>query len=192
LQKQLIGWILFISLLIGIPLVMLFIGQNNSHGTKIKVNKSVEVPWLEKSDKKVTLLFFGYVGCADVCAPILFDMQHTYRSSAWKGFTGEVEVVFINLTPQTEPSSVDSFAKSFDIDFKGVYLSRKELLKIERNFRLFFSTSIFDRENINHTDHIYLISNSKTDRTLHAIYPTHPLNRELLTEDIKNIMEYSY
>jgi len=192
LQKQLIGWALFIALLIAIPFVMLFIGQDNVHGSKIEVNKNVEVPWLEKSDKKVTLVFFGYVGCADVCAPLLYEIENIYRSSELKEFNSEVEVVFINLIPEMKPSSVDSFAKSFDIDFKGVYLNRKELLKIERDFRLFFSTSIFDRESINHTDHIYLIRNNRDNRTLYAIYPTHPLSKELLIEDMKTITEYSY
>lgn len=194
MQKQFIKWILFITLLIGIPLIMLFLGKDNVQGSKIEVNKNVEIPWLEKSEKKVTLVFFGYVGCADVCAPLLYELKNMYRSRAWQKFNAEVEVVFINLIPQMQPSIVNPFAKSFDVDFKGVYLNRKNLTKIEREFRLFFSASIFDKEVVNHTDHIYLINNSRRiSRTLYAIYPTHPLNKEQLTEDIKTITtEYSH
>jgi len=170
---------------------MLFIGQNGDKKEKIEVNQNVEVPWLTKSNKKVTLLFFGYVGCADVCAPLLYDLQTLYRSEELKELKSEIEVVFINLIPQMQPQSVDEFAKSFDMEFKGIYLSQKVLTRIEREFRLFFSTSVFDTKAVNHTDHVYLISNGR-DRKLNAIYTTHPLDKELLSKDIKTILEYKH
>lgn len=147
------------------------------------IEKEVKADFI-KSDKKFVLLFFGYFGCRDVCTPILEEMSKLYESKEFEDVKESVDFVFVNLTPEVEAFQPDLFAKYFNNDFKGIYLSKSELFKIDRNFELYFSRSLNDDTELNHTDNIYLIQNSKENKVLKTIYSTHPLKRKKLIDDI--------
>jgi protein SCO1/2 len=152
----------------------------------IEVNKEVNIDFI-KSDKKVVLLFFGYVGCEDVCTPILQKLSDLYDSKEFETLRESVDIIFVNLTPEVEEFQPDLFAKFFNNNFLGVYLSKKSVLSIDRNFGLFFSRGLMDVNKLNHTDHIYLIQNSLDAKILKSIYPTHPIKKQKLIDDIMHL-----
>jgi len=154
----------------------------NSNGT-IQINKNVEVPFLH-SDKKIILLYFGYVGCQDVCSPFLMKLSKLYDSKEFDGVIEDVEIIFVNLTPEVEAFQPDLFAKFFNTHFKGIYLTKREVLNIDRNFALFFSRDLNEKSELNHTDYLYLIKNSNNTFILKNIYSTHPLEEKKLINDI--------
>ncbi len=92
--------------------------------------------------------------------------------------------------PQLESNQPDLFAKSFNPEFKGIYLSQKELMGIDRQFSLFFSNSLRDEGEIDHSDHLYLLQRQKNGLLLMKnIYTTHPLNQKRLIHDILEIQK---
>ena len=64
----------------------------------------------------------------------------------------------------------DLFAKYFNKNFNGIYLSRKEILDIDRDFGVFFSRDLNEKTELNHTDHIYLILKSLESKVLKTLY----------------------
>lgn len=183
--------ILFIPLIllfaIMIPLLQSFLFSSETKGS-IEINKEIKADFI-KSDKKSVLVFFGYVGCIDVCTPILNDMNNLYQSKEFKNIKDDVEILFVNLTPEVEISQPDIFAKYFNQNFNGIYLSRKEILNIDRDLGVFFSRDLNEKTELNHTDHIYLIENSLKSKILKNIYTTHPLNKLKIINDIMILKE---
>lgn len=170
---------------LSLPFFQSLIFASNTQG-KIEISENIEANYI-KSDKEFVLLFFGYVGCTDVCTPMLEKLSTLYESKKFETMKNDVDVIFVNLTPEVQEHQPELFAKFFNPSFKGVYLSRKETLNIDRTFGLFFSRSISDKTELNHTDFLYLVRNNKNSKVLKSMYSIHPLNREKIMEDIKEI-----
>jgi len=172
--------ILLLLFLLLIPLLQSLIFSHQKEGV-ITINKEITVDFIQ-SDQKNILLYFGYVGCSDICTPFLENLSRLYESEEFKKLQAHTDIFFINLTPYIEPSQADQFAKSFNKNFQGIYLTRKEVLSIDRNFKLFFSDDLSDTTKINHTDYLYHIQNTNNTKSLKNIYFTHPLSTQKLID----------
>lgn len=177
-------YILLLLFFIAVPLFQSLIFSSNSKGT-IYIDKKVTAPFI-KSDKENIIIYFGYVGCADICTPFLYKLADLYESDDFKTLKENTDVFFVNLTPKIAPDQADLFAKFFHKEFKGIYLSRKELLSLDRTFAVFFSDDLQDSTELNHTDYLYLIKNKSKIKVLKSIYFTHPLRCEKIINDIIN------
>ncbi|MDB2562734.1 SCO family protein, partial [Sulfurimonas sp.] len=165
-----------------VPLFQSLIFSSKSDGV-IHINKTIDANFL-KSEKKNILMYFGYVGCANICTPFLQKLSSLYESNEFKDLKEDTDIFFVNLTPNIEPSQADMFAKIFNKNFNGVYLSRKQILQLDRKFELFFSDDLQDTTQINHTDYLYFIKNNQTSKLLKSIYFTHPLGTQKLIDDM--------
>ncbi len=188
-KKAFLAIILFVAMIFVIPALQSILFASHSTG-KMSIEKKLEAPYLQSSDKDIMLLFFGYVGCTKVCTPILHQLDEIYDSKAFEPIKKNVDLMFVNLMPELEPNQPDIFAKSFNPSFKGVYLSQKELMHIDRELGVYFSKSIGDAAEIDHSDNLYLVQKQK-DGTLRlkSIYSMHPLNRDMLINDISDLCQ---
>ena len=188
-SKKLILGVLFFSLMVlVVPTVQSILFATQSTG-KMVVNKTLIAPYLQDSDKEMMLVFFGYVGCTKVCMPILHQLDALYDSEEFAPFQKKVGFTFVNLKPESRPDEPELFARSFNSGFHGVYLSQKELMGIDRNLGVYFSKSISDTEEIDHSDHLYLVEKQKNGTlVLKSIYSMHPLNSKLLINDISHFL----
>jgi len=168
-----------------LPFLQLILFSNN-YENGIVMDKKIDSTFIQ-SDKKIIIIFFGYFGCDDVCAPILYKLNNLYESKKLNDIRKDIDVLFVNLTPEVENSEPNLFAKYFNKNFKGIYLSKKEVLQIDRGFGVYFSKDLSDETELNHTDHIYLIQNKKNTKILKKIYSSHPLRMDAIINDIKNI-----
>ncbi len=178
--------VLMLAFFLFVPLASSLFFSSHTNGV-ISVDKKIQADYIQ-SDKHIILVFFGYVGCEKVCTPILQNLANLYASKKFDAFRDKIDIYFINLTPQIDPTAPNLFAKYFNKDFKGVYLSQQELFKIDRNFGVFFSKSLEDKEELNHTDNIFLLENIAGNLRLKKIYTTHPLNETKITEDIMQML----
>lgn len=168
-----------------VPFLQSFIFLSNTQG-KIEVDKKIEAHYIN-SDKKIVLLFFGYVGCTDACTPLLERLSALYESREFEAVREGVDIIFINITPEVQEYQPELFAKFFNPAFRGIYLSKKETLNIDRTFGMFFSRSMSDKTEVDHTDYLYLVKNDSNAKILKSIYSVHPFNKEKIIEDIKQL-----
>ncbi len=185
-MSRIFSVVLFAVLLVGIPFLLLLLNSSGEKKGQITVDAFVEAPFITRhSSEDTVLLFFGYVGCSAVCTPFLEELHTFYRDTRLDSQRAGIDVLFVNLLSDIEPAQADQFAKSFDADFKGVYLDTEQLRKIEREFRLLFSPSLLDKNELNHTDHLYLLQRADDEQWhLKRFYFIHPLNREQLYQDL--------
>lgn len=179
----------FIFLFIAVPIIQSLFFVHQTSG-KIVVNQPINAPYLRSNDKDFVLLFFGYVGCAKVCTPILHQLSDLYDSDEFTPVKSYVAFSFVNLMPESESNQPELFAKSFNQKFEGVYLTQKELMGVDREFSLFFSKSLSDDTEMDHSDHLYLLQRQKNGALLlKNIYTTHPLKKEMIIKDILQLQK---
>ncbi len=187
-KKVILAFSILIVLVLLIPLVQMMTFSATTEG-KMVVDKPIEAPYLQPSEKKIRLVFFGYVGCTKVCTPILQQISELYRSKEFEPLHSSTQMVFVNLMPEIPSEQAQSFAKSFHHDFSGVYLTPQELMSIDRTLGVFFAKSLSEEGEIDHSDHFYLIVTDKEgDMILKNIYSTHPINRSVIVKDIQKIL----
>ncbi|MDP3587698.1 MAG: SCO family protein [Sulfuricurvum sp.] len=188
-KKITLAVVFFIFLGILLPLLFSLLFSNQRSST-IVIDQRIQAPYLRHTSKDWILVYFGYVGCVKVCTPILQNLDNFYDSQSFESLKESVGFVFINLMPEVERSQPDAFAKSFNPKFEGFYLTQKELMSIDREFNVFFSKSLRDVTEINHSDYVYLVQRKQNgDLILKNIYATHPLNRELIITDIDRLQK---
>lgn len=183
-KKAVLAILLLILFGMGAPLIFSAFFSTQVQG-KIVVNRPIDAPYLQDGTQQLQLVFFGYVGCTKVCTPILQEMSSFYNSESFASLKPYVAFTFVNLMPEVESDQPQTFAESFNRDFRGVYLTQRQLMNIDRDFSLFFSKSISEAGEINHSDYLYLVHRDKNGALkLINIYMTHPLRQEMLIEDI--------
>lgn len=188
-KKILLAVTFFIFLFIAVPIVQSLFFAHETSG-KIVVNQPIDAPYLRTTDKEFVLLFFGYVGCAKVCTPILYQMSNFYNSEEFTPLKSYVAFSFVNLMPELDPNQPELFAKSFNPKFEGVYLTQKELMGVDREFGLFFSKSLRDDTEMDHSDHLYLLQRQKNGvLLLRNIYTTHSLKKKMIIKDILQLQK---
>lgn len=189
-KKIILAVTLFVFLLVALPMLQMIFFSQQTSGGKMVIERPIDAPYLLPLKKDFTLLYFGYVGCTKICTPILEDMGALYNSSEFQSLKPYVAVTFVNLMPEVTSEQPEQFANSFSPDFKGVYLNQQELMSIDRTFNLFFSKSLSDKGEIDHSDSIYLISRGKEGKiVLKNIYATHPLNKKQIIADIEQYVK---
>lgn len=183
--KKIFPVLLIIVLFLGIiPLMQSFIFQETTDG-KLELNKKVEISFLPKSDNRISLVFFGYFGCTDVCTPVLKDLSRIYNSNEFYEYKKRVDVYFVNLLDDVYDFEPDVFAKYFNKDFKGIYLTKKEIMNIDRGFGLYFAPSLANPAQLDHTSFIYMVLKEDNGYILKKSYITTPINKKELIKDIK-------
>ena len=86
---------------------------------------------------KVTLLFFGYTQCPDVCPTTLSDLAAVKQKLGAKGV--KLQVVFVSVDPARDTSEVlKSYIANFDPSFLALRGSDEELAKMAKDFKIYY------------------------------------------------------
>jgi len=84
-----------------------------------------------KTDDTVTLLFFGYLNCPDVC-PVHMTNIATVMHGLPYDVTGHVRVVFITTDPARDtPEKLQAWLTNFDPSFIGLRGTPEQVKQIE-------------------------------------------------------------
>lgn len=183
MKKNIAGLILFIitlSLLMVFPIAAQFLGEKAS---SVKIDQSdITIPFLKYEKAKAVFIYFGYVGCTTICIPTLNDFTPVYRRIHER--FPESAFYFVNLNPTQPKEWVEPFAKSFDSSFHGVYATKSETEKLERDFNLAVTS---DDETMSHASNLYLLIRGEERYHLKRIYVTHPYSEEQIINDLENL-----
>lgn len=138
----------------------------------IKKNTPIENEFINSFTDESLILFFGYVGCTSVCTPRLAELSLVLNNIP-DDIKNKFQFIFINLKYSNFIKHADMFAKSFNDSFKGYTLSEEETKKLAREFGSYYSTSLLDKDEINHSNNLYFLKKNDSKYILKAIY-THP------------------
>lgn len=115
----------------------------------------------------------------------MFEIQKIYEEYSKLAKKDDLNVLFISLKHDESREIVESFAKTFNEKFIGFTSSKKELSKLSRTLNAYFSRSLTNSEEIDHTEHLYLINKEK-DGTLYInnIYMKTPYDKYMIVDDL--------
>ncbi len=174
-------------------LAILFIGlgwfayeseQSISEG-RIHVHKHVEFPKDTPELKRHVLVFFGYVGCNEVCNLRMAEIAKIYNAFFDRKQGGELSVLFINLHPSVSTAQADAYAKAFHPSFHGISYEKQTLLNMLRMFNVYYSHSLTDRNEIEHTQFLYFVHKDTTQHFyLYNIYTHAPYDTKMVVDDL--------
>lgn len=142
---------------------------------------NINLPFLKHEHSENILIYFGYVGCTEICIPALNELGPKYREI--KAKFPDTTFYFVNLNPSQPSQWVEPFAKHFNRDFKGTYLSKEELQKAERDFNLAITN--FDNT-ISHSSNLYLMVKENGTYHLKRIYIVRPFPLEQIMKDLNH------
>lgn len=178
--KKLVQYLLLFS----IVFILLFVSSifTKDLGVIYK-NTPIENEFINSFTEEGLILFFGYVGCATVCTPRLSELSLVLNNIPDE-VKKKYQFIFINLKHSQYSDQADLFAKSFNDSFKGYTLSEEKTKKLAREFGSYYSTSLLDKNEINHSNNLYFLKKSNSKFILKAIY-THP---KVDRYDLENIL----
>jgi protein SCO1/2 len=86
---------------------------------------------------RLTVLFFGYAHCPDVCPTTLADMAAVLK--ALGPDAARVQVLFMTLDPERDTQAVlAQYVPAFDSSFLGLYGDAAATQRVAKEFRIFY------------------------------------------------------
>ena len=87
---------------------------------------------------RVTVLFFGYTQCPDVCPTTLAEVAQVKQALGPEG--DRLQGVFITLDPERDtPDVLRSYVKSFDPTFVALRGTPEETAAVAKEFKVFYA-----------------------------------------------------
>ena len=175
---------LIISVLILIMIIPTFFTKGIS---RVSLNKEVNLPLLMNDEKDIKLLFFGYSGCRDICTPRLYSIDEFYKTLDTET-RKRVGVEFLDISIPLDKTLPLRFAQFFNPDFKGIYLPQTRLRDYTKAFDVFFSQSLIDETEYDHTANLYLMKKTPGKKELRYVYSAYPYDYQQISQDIKDLI----
>lgn len=170
-----------------ISVVIMILPSFSTKGvSRIPLNQDIELGLILDGNHHLELVFFGYAGCQDVCTPRLEKLGEWYRTLSVK-MKERVRLKFFDLSIPKDKNLPDAFAKAFHESFKGVYLDAGILRIYTKAFNVYFSRSLIDETEMDHTSHLYLVKKDNRGKQLRFIYTAFPYDFEQIQFDLEEI-----
>lgn len=182
MSKRILGPIVLFSLLTMFFLFPFAANFMDKSLSEITVKNSPHEPWFLKNEKeKYVLVYFGYVGCTEICIPSLDEINQLYKKIDEKKI--DIPFYFVNIDPRQEKTLPDFFARSYDERYHGIYNTYQQLNKLRADYNLFIQETQID---ISHSSNLYLFKKERNQYRLHKIYITHPYDEKLILKAIED------
>lgn len=146
-----------------------------------KVDRTINNSFFENKKDENILLFFGYVGCVDVCTPRLKEISSIYDELKKEM---EVKFYFINLTNSVSNKIANLFVKNFNEEFEGIQLEKKEREALKNEFNVFSVKSLSNDFDLDHTASLFFVQKVKDEYKLKRIFMTSRFEKETIVNSI--------
>ena len=135
---------------------------------------------------KVTVVFFGFTQCPDVCPTTLVELA---KARELLGADGQrVQGVFVTIDPERDTAEIlKAYVASFGKDFVALRGSAEETKAAAKEFKIFFSKVPGKTETsytIDHTAGAYVFDARGQVR----LFTRHGLGAEALASDLKQLL----
>jgi len=152
-------------------------------GSRVSLDENIKLPFRVDDNKSVLLVYFGYVGCPDVCPASLKEIDNIYKKIEDK-YKDRVGVYFINIK---DSGNAQEFVSYFNKNFIGIDLSPVDRMKFMNLLHAYKSDPLVKDGELYHTSYLYLIKrlDKKGEFMLKNMYYTQPYDVNSVIEDIQ-------
>lgn len=122
-----------------------------------------------ETEGKLTLLYFGYLNCPDICPVHLAQIAETFDQHP--DVARDAEVVFVSVDPNRDsPEEIRAFLDNFDTRFVGLTGTLKELEAAQTAANVPVAQFVGDGEDytVNHAGQVIAFA---PDGLNHSVYP---------------------
>jgi len=185
-QKLTASLLILLVLLVSVTVIILptFFTKGVS---RIELIQDLDLELILDKREEIELIFFGYAGCSNICTPRLEKLGQWY-SHLPSEMQRHLGLKFLDISMREEKALPDSFAKAFHKDFEGVFLDKEITRVYTKAFNVYFSRSLLDDTEIDHTAHLYLVKRGANGKHLRFIYTAYPYDFEQIQSDIEELM----
>jgi protein SCO1 len=142
---------------------------------------------------EMSLVFFGYTYCPDVCPMTLAEVSRAYKMIEAESprMVEDLNVVFVTVDPERDtPERLAVYVPLFHPTFHGVYIEPEQLEPIKSAYAVYAGRSeeTKDRETdylVDHTARVFLIDRQGN---LQALF-RHDTSAEELAADLKVLLK---
>ena len=136
---------------------------------------------------KVTVVFFGYTQCPDVCPSTLAELAQVKKALGARG--EQLQGVFVTVDPERDtPAILQSYMASFDPSFVALRGTVEQTKAVAKEFKIFFAKVPGKTEGsytMDHTAAAIVLDASGRPR----LYERYGGGVEALTTDIKALLD---
>ncbi|NOQ30440.1 MAG: hypothetical protein GQ570_04875 [Helicobacteraceae bacterium] len=155
--------------------------------SRVELKQEFDLPLVLNDKKEIKLIFFGYSGCIDICTPRLISIAKFY-SSLSPELKQHVGVEFLDISTPEDKTLPTQFAQYFNSDFKGIYLPKDVLRNYTKIFSVYFSKSLLDETEYDHSSHLYIVKRTGDKKELRYIYNSYPFDFKQIKLDIEELL----
>jgi protein SCO1/2 len=106
---------------------------------------------------KVTLLYFGYTNCPDVCPTTLYNLDRIFKQMG--GDAADVQVLFVTVDPDRDtPAVLNQYTGLFGNNVIGLRGDADALYSLARRYRVVFSVVKSPRYEVTHSAAVYVFN----------------------------------
>jgi len=178
--KTILGYFLIFFALLFMIVIALPQFYSNSSSGRINKNVVLEFDFLKEEKAPVVMLFFGYVGCGDICIPAMNELSTIYEQLD----KSTTKVYFVNVFDETNKEHPLEYAKAYNSEFMGIYLDKLGIKKVSEKLTL--AIIKISQQEISHTGHLYILEKDELSSKyyLKYIYTTRPFDEKSIVKDI--------
>jgi protein SCO1/2 len=155
--------------------------------SRVELQQDFQLDLILDKESDIELVFFGYAGCINICTPRLESLGKWYTTLP-KETQERVGLKLLDLSIPEEKDLPDDFAKAFHPKFEGIFLDRDIIRVYTKVFSVYFSTSMLDSSEVDHTAHLYLVKRDQKGKQLRFIYTAFPYDFKQIQSDIQELM----
>lgn len=136
---------------------------------------------------KVTVIFFGYAQCPDVCPTTLAELAEARRALGPAG--QDVQGVFVTVDPERDmPEMLRDYVRAFDDSFVALRGSPEQTREAAKAFKVFYAKvpgKTADSYTVDHTAGAYILDREARLR----LFTRHGTGAEALVHDLKLLLD---
>jgi protein SCO1/2 len=105
----------------------------------------------------VTLLYFGYTNCPDVCPATLYNLDRIEKRMGPD--VGKVKIIFVTVDPDRDTAAaLTQYVNLFGTNLTGLRGTADQLFDLARRYRVVFSVSKTPEYTVTHSAAVYVFN----------------------------------
>lgn len=126
--------------------------------------------FLDAQPHERMLLYFGYVGCGDICPRSLDSIRHMYVLHRPESAHDSIPLLFVNLLDAVDTKSAKAYARALHPEFDAITVNRHTLKSLPSDFKLFQNQAPDRPLEINHSNFLYYLEKEKETWVLKMLF----------------------